>query len=40
MRKILIIFILFFAYNVEGQTINDYYIIAAENNLIVVYSLT
>jgi len=32
MRKILIIFILFFAYNVEGQTINDYYIIAAENN--------
>ncbi len=32
MRKILIIFILFFAYNVEGQSINDYYIIAAENN--------
>lgn len=32
MRKILIIFILFFAYNVEGQTINDYYTIAAENN--------
>ena len=32
MRKILIISILFFAYNVEGQTINDYYTIAAENN--------
>lgn len=32
MRKILIMFILFFAYNVEGQSINDYYIIAAENN--------
>ena len=32
MRKILILSILFFAYNVEGQSINDYYTIAAENN--------
>ena len=32
MRKILIISILFFAYNVEGQSINDYFVIAAENN--------
>ncbi|WP_445720699.1 TolC family protein [Flavobacterium sp.] len=32
MRKILIISLLFFAYNVEGQSINDYYTIAAENN--------
>lgn len=32
MRKILIISILFMAYNVVGQSINDYYIIAAENN--------
>jgi outer membrane protein TolC len=32
MRKLIIISILFFAYNVEGQTINDYYTIAAENN--------
>ena len=32
MRKILIISILFMAYNVVGQSINDYYTIAAENN--------
>lgn len=32
MRKILIISILFLAYNVVGQSINDYYTIAAENN--------
>ena len=32
MRKILIISILFFAYNVEGQSINEFYTIAAENN--------
>jgi outer membrane protein, heavy metal efflux system len=32
MRKILIISILFMAYNVVGQSINDYYNIAAENN--------
>lgn len=33
MRKILILFILFFVYNVNGQSIYDYYTIAAENNL-------
>ena len=32
MRKLIIISLLFFAYNVEGQSINDYYTIAAENN--------
>lgn len=32
MRKILIISILFMAYNVVGQSINEYYTIAAENN--------
>ena len=32
MRKLLIIFILFFAFNAKGQSINDYYTIAAENN--------
>ena len=32
MRKILIISIIFMAYNVVGQSINDYYTIAAENN--------
>jgi cobalt-zinc-cadmium efflux system outer membrane protein len=32
MRKLLIISLLFFAYPVKGQSINDYYTIAAENN--------
>lgn len=32
MRKLIIIFILFFAYNAKGQSLNDYYTIAAENN--------
>ncbi|WP_432671519.1 TolC family protein [Flavobacterium sp. SM2513] len=32
MRKLLIIFILFFAFNAKGQSINDYFVIAAENN--------
>lgn len=32
MRKILIISLLFFAFNAKGQSINDYFIIAAENN--------
>jgi cobalt-zinc-cadmium efflux system outer membrane protein len=32
MRKLIIISLLFFAYNVKGQSINDYYTIAAENN--------
>ncbi len=32
MRKILIITLLFFAFIAKGQTINDYFLIAAENN--------
>jgi cobalt-zinc-cadmium efflux system outer membrane protein len=32
MRKILIISLLFFAFNAKGQSINDYFVIAAENN--------
>ncbi|MFT6638765.1 MAG: outer membrane protein TolC [Flavobacterium sp.] len=32
MRKILILSLLFSAYNVVGQSINDYFVIAAENN--------
>lgn len=32
MRKLLIISLLFFAFNVKAQSINDYYTIAAENN--------
>jgi cobalt-zinc-cadmium efflux system outer membrane protein len=32
MRKLIIISILFFACNIEGQPINNYYTIAAENN--------
>jgi cobalt-zinc-cadmium efflux system outer membrane protein len=32
MRKLLVISILFFAFNAKGQSINDYFVIAAENN--------